>query len=221
MDPPATATAPGKLRAAGAILAGGRATRLGGRNKAQLVVGGRAILDRQLAVLAPLLADLVIVADDPTPYADAGVPIIPDVAAGQGPLGGIAAALRWNRQPRVFVVGCDMPHLHAGVIRHLIALGEAEEVDLVVPVVGDRPEPLHAVYTGACLPVIERRLAAGQRKTGALVDAVAARRVSEAELRRLDATLRCLTNVNTAEDLLAALREASTPEPSLRPDRGS
>ena len=37
-----------------AILAGGQATRFGGRDKSALLVDGRSILDRQLAALAPL-----------------------------------------------------------------------------------------------------------------------------------------------------------------------
>jgi molybdopterin-guanine dinucleotide biosynthesis protein A len=44
-----------------AILAGGLATRFGGRDKGALLVDGRAILDRQIAELAPLTTDLLIV----------------------------------------------------------------------------------------------------------------------------------------------------------------
>jgi len=40
-----------------AILAGGRARRLGGRDKSRLVIGGRTILERQLDVLRLLGCD--------------------------------------------------------------------------------------------------------------------------------------------------------------------
>jgi molybdopterin-guanine dinucleotide biosynthesis protein A len=58
--------------ASAAILAGGRATRFGGRDKSALIVGGRTILERQLAELARLTDDLLIVtshdsAPTPTP----------------------------------------------------------------------------------------------------------------------------------------------------------
>jgi molybdopterin-guanine dinucleotide biosynthesis protein A len=45
----------------GAILAGGRATRFGGRDKRTLLVGGRSILHRQLAALSSA-ADEILVA---------------------------------------------------------------------------------------------------------------------------------------------------------------
>ena len=44
-----------------AILAGGLATRLGGCDKGALLVDGRAILDRQIDTLTPLVEDLMIV----------------------------------------------------------------------------------------------------------------------------------------------------------------
>ena len=51
------------LTRSAAILAGGQATRFGGRDKSALLVDGRTILDRQLAALAPLTDDLMIVGD--------------------------------------------------------------------------------------------------------------------------------------------------------------
>src|SRR5262245_31221611 len=44
-----------------AILAGGRATRFGGRDKSALVVDGRSILERQVAELSAVVDDLMIV----------------------------------------------------------------------------------------------------------------------------------------------------------------
>ena len=46
-----------------AILAGGRATRFGGRDKSALLVDGRAILEHQIAALAPLVGDLMLVGE--------------------------------------------------------------------------------------------------------------------------------------------------------------
>src|SRR2546423_227500 len=43
-----------------AILAGGLATRFGGRDKSALVVDGRSILERQIAELSPVVDDLMI-----------------------------------------------------------------------------------------------------------------------------------------------------------------
>ncbi|HET9988934.1 MAG TPA: NTP transferase domain-containing protein, partial [Kofleriaceae bacterium] len=42
------------------ILAGGKATRFGGIAKHELVIAGRTILEHQLAVLVPRVAEVVI-----------------------------------------------------------------------------------------------------------------------------------------------------------------
>ena len=48
-----------------AIVAGGVASRLGGRAKSTLPLGHGSILDRQLAVLRPLTDRILVVANDP------------------------------------------------------------------------------------------------------------------------------------------------------------
>jgi len=184
-------------QAAAAILAGGAARRFGGTNKAHLVVAGDRIIDRQLAVLRPRFADIAIVADDARPWTELGLPVIPDVARGVGPLAGIAAALAWSPCPRLFVIGCDMPFVDLRAIELLLS----KSGDAVAPVVGGRPEPLFAVYSRACAAAIERMLAAGHRKTAGLLDEARATRVDEAELRAIDPELRFLVNINSPTDL--------------------
>ncbi len=83
-----------------AILAGGRARRLGGRDKSRLVVGGRTILERQLDVLRRLVPRIVIVANAPEQFADAGVPVLADAVPGCGSLGGICYGRRGRRGTR-------------------------------------------------------------------------------------------------------------------------
>ena len=62
-----------------AVLAGGKATRFGGRDKSALLVDGRPILDRQMEVLSSVAAEVLLVREDLVP--------------GCGPLGGIHTAL--------------------------------------------------------------------------------------------------------------------------------
>ena len=179
-----------------AILAGGRASRFGGRDKSALVVDGATILERQIAVLRDVdtIAEILI----------AGAPrhrearTIPDVVPGCGPLGGIHAALTEARHDSVFVVACDLPYVTAPLVAHLLEL--TRDADLVVPRTERGYHPLCAVYTRACLEPIARRLAAGQLKVMALVDDVRTRVVSSDELDRFWPGSRLLANVNTPSD---------------------
>ncbi|MFZ0607288.1 MAG: molybdenum cofactor guanylyltransferase MobA [Xanthobacteraceae bacterium] len=81
----------------GLVLAGGLARRMGGGDKARLLIGGKTILQRVLACLAPQCDRVIINANgDPARFADTGLPVvadsIPDFA---GPLAGILAGLDW------------------------------------------------------------------------------------------------------------------------------
>src|SRR3954447_2893453 len=75
------------LEISAAILAGGRATRLGGADKASLVVGGTRIVERQLRALAGIAGDVRIVVGQSVAdsgrnaaerYGDLGVPVVAD-----------------------------------------------------------------------------------------------------------------------------------------------
>jgi molybdenum cofactor guanylyltransferase len=89
----------------GAIVAGGASRRFG-RDKAAAQIGGAALLDHVAAALRPQCAALVVVGREWP-----GLESLTDRPAhGQGPLGGINAALHHARglgHDAVLVAGCD------------------------------------------------------------------------------------------------------------------
>jgi molybdopterin-guanine dinucleotide biosynthesis protein A len=182
----------------GALVAGGRATRMGGAPKGLLRVNGEPIAARSLALFARLFGRALVVANDPAPYAGLGAPVVPDVLAGRGAPGGLHAALRAAATPWVFAAGCDMPFLDAGAISFLA--GRREGAEAVLVRAAGRLEPLHAFWSRACLGPLEALLAAGEPSLRELAAAVRARIVDEAEYRAVDPALRSLENANTPED---------------------
>lgn len=194
-----------------AVLAGGRSSRMG-TNKALLEVGGRGMLDRTADLLRPLVDDLFIVADNGGPYAGLGLPVIPDLHHGRGPIGGIHAALRRAAHPRVLCVATDMPHIGPGVIALLLRLARPDD-DALLPRIGGRPEPLLAVYGRTALPGFERAIAAGRLRVLDALDGLRARFIDESELRAAGAGLLSFVNVNTPEELAAARVCAAGGEP--------
>ncbi|MFB3816548.1 MAG: molybdenum cofactor guanylyltransferase [Candidatus Methylomirabilales bacterium] len=189
----------------GAVLAGGRSTRMG-TNKALLAFEGVRLIDRLVGTLRPLFEEVLIVANDPAPYADLGVPVVPDRIPEKGSLGGIYTAVYHGRAPHTFCIACDMPFPSPAVIGHL--RDAAPGYDLVVPRTTDGYQPLHAVYGKACLAHMEAMLRANRLKIDRLFPLVRVRTVGEDELRPLDPGLRCFVNVNTQEELAAANRLA-------------
>lgn len=182
----------------GALLAGGRGTRLGGLPKGMLRVDGAPIAARALALLGRLFDDALLVTSAPGPYAALNARVVPDLLAGRGAPGGLHAALSAARTGWVFIAACDMPFLAEAPIRLLAARRAGAAA--VIPRWEGRLQPLHACWSRACLPVLARLLAEGEPSLRALAAAVDAREVDEAELRAADPTGRALANVNTAED---------------------
>jgi molybdopterin-guanine dinucleotide biosynthesis protein A len=183
----------------GVLVAGGRATRLGGAPKGLLRVGGEPIAARSLALFSRLFGRALVVANDPAPYAALGARVVPDLVAGRGAPGGLHAALSAAGTPWIFAAGCDMPFLDGDAIAFLAA--RREGADAVVVRAGGRLEPLHAFWSRACLPTLSPLLAAGHPSLRELAALVRTRVVEEAEWRTVDPALRSLENANTPDDV--------------------
>lgn len=143
------------------ILAGGASSRMG-TNKALLDVRGVPLLRRQLDVLRPIAAEVLLGANDPAPYAGFDVRIVPDRLAEPCSLTGLHALLHAATRPHLLAVACDLPFLNPELLRDL--LGRRHDADVVLPVSDRGPEPLHAVYARGCLPAIEAAARRGDWK---------------------------------------------------------
>ncbi len=184
------------------VLAGGRATRLGGTNKALLEVGGKRIIDRVLSALRPLTDQIVLVGHlaDGLDFPD--VEVVPDEHPGAGSMPALLTGLQTSHHDVALVVGCDMPFLSTLLLRHIVDMSMG--FDLAVPRIGPHLEALHAAYHRSCLPMIEDYLRRQDLKIIDFYPSVRTREVSEVELRALDPDLRSFFNVNTPEDLETA-----------------
>lgn len=146
-----------------------------GRNKALLDFRGKPLLLHQRDVLAPLFARVIVAAPDPAPYLPLGLEVVPDLLPERCALTAIHAVLSASRSDLAFVVACDLPFLNLDLIRHL--LDRAAGADAVVPESDGRLEPLHAVYSRACLPAIEDGARRGEWKADAFLPRVRAVRL--------------------------------------------
>jgi molybdopterin-guanine dinucleotide biosynthesis protein A len=185
----------------GVVLAGGRSSRMGGRDKAFAAVDGEPIAVRTIRLFRTLFPQVVVATHRPDRYRALDVDTVADVFAGCGPLAGIHAAMRVARHPHVFVAACDMPGLDRDVIRFLLArIGDA---DAVVPRWDDDIEPLHAVYARRLADRIEDALRGGRYAIRDLLPRLRVDYVGEDELARIRGTARSMLNVNTPEELAA------------------
>ena len=196
-------------RCTGVILAGGAASRYGGRPKGLERVGGRRVIDRVADALRDAADDLLLIANDPASREWLpGVPTATDVRMNSGSLGGIHAAIIRAAGP-VLVVAWDMPFVPPALLRRL--RDAAVHADAVLPESGSRRglEPLCAYYSPACVPAIERRLDAGDMRVVSFFDDVRVERVPEQEVRTFGDPAVLFMNVNTPDDLALAERHAA------------
>ncbi len=192
-------------RLLGAVLAGGRSTRLG-RDKAAETVGGVRMIDRATVLLRPHCTEVVVVSsrsDTPT----GGARRVADLRPPCGPLGGIESALHSATEggcDAAIVVAVDLPLLAGdGVARLIEAFEElcpegaaGRPLAVAASRGADHLEPLCAIYSAGCLPVATRLLDEGDRAARALFAAV--------DGCRVEGVADTATNVNDAAALAAA-----------------
>jgi molybdenum cofactor guanylyltransferase len=188
-----------------AILAGGRARRLGGRDKSRLVVGGRTILEQQIDLLRRLVPRVIVVAGDPAPFAGAGVEVVADAVPDCGSLGGIYTAVIAAQGP-VLVLACDMPFVTAPFLSRVIDAGRG--ADIAIPRTRDGYHPLCAAYGQACAGPLGGRIARRALKVVDLLSDVRVTELTQDEIAPFDPDGLLLLNINTAGDLARAERAA-------------
>ncbi|RJQ86471.1 MAG: molybdenum cofactor guanylyltransferase [Desulfobacteraceae bacterium] len=206
-----------KPTCSGVILAGGLNTRMQGRNKAFLEVGGRAIVDRLIEILGTFFAEILLVTRQPELYAGRPIRVVEDIYAARAALTGIHAGLRHIQTDFAFVVPCDAPFIEPALIRSLLAELEPH-LDVIVPMVDHFYEPLCAVYSKKCLPAIEEQLNRGDYKISRLFERIRLKTIPLEKIMQADARKRAFFNVNTPE-ALAASRDMVQPQGAAGPKK--
>jgi len=190
-------------RWAGIILSGGLSTRMEGRNKAFLTIGGQTFLDRIVATLSACCDEMLLVTREPEYYTGRGLRVVTDILTARSALTGIHAGLVHMQADYGLCVGCDTPLIKRGVLRMIMEAAETE-TDIVVPASGTFFQPLCAAYAKRCAPVIEKQLRDGDFKIARLFDRMKVKKVPYAQFRTVDDRLASFFNINTEEDLKRA-----------------
>lgn len=144
----------------GAILAGGPNTGMSGEPKAHLRIGNETLVQRQIRTMREVCKEIIVVTNTPKLFfdlLDPSVRLITDYFPGRGPVSGMHAALHLARHPLVWMAGCDMPFLSSDVANRLIA-SRMENVDALIPIVRNRPVPLHGIYDKHCAELAAKLL---------------------------------------------------------------
>jgi molybdopterin-guanine dinucleotide biosynthesis protein A len=181
----------------GAVLTGGRSTRMG-RDKALIEVDGSAMVDRVGGALFEAGSSIVVAVGPPA--LAGGLASVDDLYPGEGPLGGVITALKFfaARARSVCVVACDLPWLDAAALGELVRTASAAEETNGFDVVmarTDRLEPLCALWNPQCVSALQAEFDSGQRAVRDALD--------ELLVATVVVPTAALRNVNTPDDLLS------------------
>jgi molybdenum cofactor guanylyltransferase len=187
------------------VLAGGKSTRMG-TDKAFVVLQGRKLLERALQ-LARSVTNRVSIVGDPAKFAGFG-PVVQDIFPGCGPLGGIHAALRGSETDLNLILAVDVPFVSASLLRYLVRRAvESPTALITVPRTGRQWQPLCAIYRRKFQDPAEQSLRAGRYRIDALFDKKRTHVITGEELLAAGFSADLFTNVNTPQDLAAAVED--------------
>lgn len=192
-----------------------------GRPKEFLPFGSETLLARVIRIVASRSTVVVVsaaVGQRLPPIPDGiAVEVVRDPEPDRGPLQGLAVGLATlsGRVDWAFACASDAPMIEPAWIDRLLDCEDAE-LDLILPRIAGRDQPLAAIYrTGPAALEADRLLASGQSRLSLLADRLRTRRLSEASFLEVDPEFRTLRNLNTPGEYQSLIEdmEPSDPEP--------
>lgn len=193
----------------GVILAGGRATRMGGGDKGLRALGGARLIDHVIARLGAQAGPLAINANgDPARFADLGLPVLADSMPDHpGPLAGVLAGLDWAAElgaEAIVTAAADTPFFPADLVARLRTAAGPSGLALAATPDAEgrlRRHPTFGLWPVALREDLRAALSSGLRKIVLWTDEHGA---GTAEFAALP--FDPFFNVNTPEDMAEAER---------------
>ncbi|HEU0196020.1 MAG TPA: molybdenum cofactor guanylyltransferase MobA [Nevskiaceae bacterium] len=150
----------------GGVLAGGRATRMGGVDKGLVELNGRPMVEYVLDALRGQTHALLINANrSGGRYGAYGLPVVADLEGGfLGPLSGIGSLMATAQTEWLLTAPCDSPQVPDDLGLRLWQAVAAAGADIGVAHSGERLQPVFALLRCSLRPSLEAYLAAGERK---------------------------------------------------------
>lgn len=190
-------------RISGVILAGGNSHRMG-QNKALLKLRGETLIQRVVSILQPLFEEILIVTNTPKEYSMLeNVRFVQDYyqVEKKSALVGLYSGLLAAKNEFIFIVGCDMPLLKSSFIRYMKE--KSGNQDILIPHVNGYYEPLHAIYSKRCLPVIKNHLDQKDYRIKSFFSDVNLEIIEEPIIKKFDPDLDSFLNINHYQEYIA------------------
>jgi molybdopterin-guanine dinucleotide biosynthesis protein A len=155
-----------------------------------------------------LFKETIIVVNEPEAFMGLDMMVATDIIPARCVLAGLHGGLFYTSYPYAYVTACDIPFASEAVIRHLVDQVRPGD-HVVIPRTDDGLEPLSAVYSKECIPLIEESLKNNIFMIKKFYKKKHVREVPMSVLKRLDPDMGFIFNVNTPSDLEKARQMAT------------
>jgi molybdopterin-guanine dinucleotide biosynthesis protein A len=186
------------MKASGVILAGGKSSRMK-FNKAFAQIAGKSVISIIVDKFASFFDETIIISNDPQLYYDLGPVVHTDIYPHMGPVSGIHSGLFHASHDQAFILGCDVPFMNMELVKYMINL--LDDYDCVVPEIDTYLQPLSAVYTKKCLPVLTNCLKNDKVKLIRIFEELETLILNRNELKKFGVVEELFLNVNDLEAL--------------------
>ena len=179
----------------GVVLAGGRASRMAGKDKGLLELNGKPLWQHVAGRLAPQVKSVAISANrNLDTYRLSGLPVIEDTLRDfPGPLAGMLAALQQCEAEWFLFCPCDTPFIPANLVERLVQ--QRKDAPVVWVNDGERDHPAIALINNKLISDLKNYLASGERRVMVFMRQAGGHAVDFSDLKS------SFINVNTTEDL--------------------
>lgn len=183
------------LEIIGVVLAGGRATRMGGKDKGLQLLNGKPLWQCVADTLAGQVTTMVISANRHIDtYQRSGYVVYQDSLEDYpGPLAGMLSVMQQSHGEWFMFCPCDTPFIPLCLVERLLQLRGAASVVWVHD--GERDHPAIALMHRSLAPALQAYLAAGERRVMVFMRESGGHSVDFSDLKP------AFVNVNTSEDL--------------------
>ena len=179
----------------GVVLAGGRATRMGGKDKGLQLLNGKPLWQHVADALASQVSARVLSANRHIDiYQRSGLPVYQDTLADYpGPLAGMLSVMQQDRGEWFVFCSCDTPFIPACLVERMVQ--QRGDSRVVWAHDGERDHPTIALIHRSLIPALQDYLAAGERRVMVFMRQAGGHSVDFSDLKS------AFVNVNTLEDL--------------------
>ncbi|WP_034461497.1 molybdenum cofactor guanylyltransferase MobA [Buttiauxella noackiae] len=185
----------------GVVLAGGRATRMGGLDKGLINLNGQPLFEHVMSKLAPQVGSVVISANRNIEiYQSFGIDVLSDTLPDYpGPLAGMLSAMQHLSGEWFLFCPCDTPNIPDD-LAYQLWMQKGESYAMWVDD-GERDHPTIALMHRKLVTDLEQYLAAGERRVMLFLREVGGKPILFAN------QMQNFINVNTPEDLMHREKE--------------